>query len=62
LIAPRLKIGLGPVRQERRPGALEIGAGLLEGRGGIALVLARMRTRIEAAIPLPWVGVVRITV
>src|SRR5712664_907758 len=44
----------------RCPGALEIGAGLVEGCGGIALMFARMRTRIEAATPFPWVGVVRI--
>jgi hypothetical protein len=33
---------------------------LVEGRGGIALMFARMRTRIEAAIPFPWVGVKRV--
>jgi|SRR5216684_3522281 len=44
----------------RCPGALEIGAGLVEGRGGIALMFARMRTRIEAATPFPWVGVKRV--
>jgi hypothetical protein len=42
------------------PCFLEIGAGLREAGGGIALMFARMRTRIEAATPFPWVGVKRV--
>jgi hypothetical protein len=60
LITPRLKIGLRPVRQEHAPRGLEVGAGLVEGGGGAALVLARMRARIEAAPLFPRIGVVRV--
>ena len=51
LIAPRLKIGLGAVRHEHLPCAFEIGAGLLEGRGGVGLMFARKRTRITVPEP-----------
>jgi hypothetical protein len=40
--------------------ALEIGAGLLEGGGGVGLMFPRVRARIEAAAPFPRIGVVRI--
>ncbi|SRR6266851_2688188 len=60
LIAPGLKIGLGALRQEHQPRALEIGAGLLEGRSGVGLMFAWMRTRIETAAPFPWISIVRI--
>ena len=60
LIAPRLKIGFRPVRQEHAPRGLEVGAGLVEGGGGAALVLARMRARIEAAPLFPRIGIVRV--
>jgi hypothetical protein len=60
LIAPCLKIGLGAFRQEHLPCTLEIGAGLLEGRGGARLMFAGMRARIEPAVPFPWVGIVQI--
>src|SRR5260370_35283523 len=53
LITPRLKIGFRPVRQEHAPRGLEVAAGLVEGRGGAALVLAPMRARIEAATTIP---------
>src|SRR6266478_1674709 len=53
LIAPRLKISLGSIRQKHPPGALEIGAGLIEGSGRAILLLARLRSRIETASPLP---------
>jgi hypothetical protein len=55
-------IGFRPVRQEHAPRGLEVGAGLVEGGGGTALVLARMRARIEAAPPFPRIGVVRVPV
>ena len=42
LIAPRLKIGLGAVRQEHLPCAFEVGPGLLEGRGGVATDFTRL--------------------
>jgi hypothetical protein len=60
LITLRLKIGFRPVRQEHARRGLEVGAGLVEGGGGAALVLARMRARIEAAPPFPRIGVVRV--
>src|SRR5713226_6892841 len=53
LIAPGLKICFGPVRQKHPPGALKIGAGLVEGGGRAILLLARLRSRIETATPLP---------
>ncbi len=52
-ITPSLKIGLGSFRQKHLPRGLEIGAGLLEGRSGVALMFARMRSGIEAAMPFP---------
>jgi hypothetical protein len=60
LMTPRLEIGLGAFRQEHLPCTIEIGAGLLEGRGGARLMFAGMRARIEPAVPFPWVGIVRI--
>jgi hypothetical protein len=44
----------------RLPCALKIGAGLVECRGGAALMLARIRARIEAAAPFPLRAVVRV--
>ncbi len=44
----------------RLPCLLEVGAGFAEGRGGAALMLARIRSGIEAAAPFPLRGVVRI--
>jgi len=46
--------------QEHPPCDFEIGAGLLEGRGGVGADFARTRARIEAAVPFPLIGVVRI--
>jgi hypothetical protein len=60
LIAPCLKIGLGAVRQEHLPRALEVRAGLVEDRGGVRLMFAGLRARIETAAPFPRIGVVRI--
>ena len=60
LIAPLLKVGFGPMRQEHGPCRLKVGACLVEGGGGAALVFARMRARIEAAIPLPRISIVRV--
>jgi hypothetical protein len=53
LIAPRLEIRLSSPRQKHPPSALEIGAGLIEGSGCAVLLLARLRSRIETASPLP---------
>ena len=53
LIAPCLKIDLGSLRQKHQPGYLKIGAGLVEGGGRAILLLARLRSRIETAMPLP---------
>ena len=50
-ITPSLKIGLGSFRQKHLPRGLEIGAGLLEGRGGVGLMFARKRTRITVPEP-----------
>jgi len=53
LRAPRLKIGLCPVRQKHPPGLLKIGAGPVErGRGAVG-AFPRMGAGIEAAGPLP---------
>lgn len=60
LFAPCLKIGLGAVRQEHLPRPLEIRAGIVEGGGGVGLMFARMRARIETAVPFPRIGVMRI--
>jgi hypothetical protein len=51
LIAPRPKIGFGAVRQEHLPCRLEIGAGLVERRGGAVGAFAGMTAGIEAARP-----------
>jgi hypothetical protein len=59
LIAPRLIVGLGPSGGEHLPCLLEVGARLVEGRGGAGQELARVRSRIEAAVPAPRVLVVR---
>src|SRR6266853_3340556 len=59
LITPCLEIRLSSPRQKHPPGALEIGAGLVEGGGRAILLLARMRSRIETAMPFPWVFVMR---
>jgi hypothetical protein len=45
--------------KKHAPGGLEIGAGLVKRGGGTALMFARMRGRIEAAIPAPRILVVR---
>jgi hypothetical protein len=60
LIAPHPKIGLGSVRQKDLPCGFEIGAGLVEGGCRAAMVFAGGRARIEAAVPLPWIGIVRV--
>jgi len=60
LIAPGLKICFGPVRQKHPPGALKIGAGLVEGGGRAILLLARLRYRIETAMPLPRILIMRV--
>ncbi len=53
--------GLGAVRQKHSPRGAEIGAGLGECRGCAGLMFAPMRARIEAAIPFPRIGVVRVS-
>jgi len=62
LIAPRLEISLSSIRQKHPPGALEIGAGLVEGGGRAVLLLARLRSRIETAMPLPRILIMRLPV
>src|SRR6266853_6572210 len=62
LIAPSLKIGIGAFRQKHPPGALKIGAGLVEGGGRASLLLARLRYRIETAMPLPRILIMRLPV
>ena len=62
LIAPRMEIGFGTFRQKQGPCLLEICPGLVEGDGGSVLMFARVRSRIEAAAPLPWIGIVRVAV
>ena len=52
-VAPFLKIGLRSLGQEHCPRFLEIGAGLVEGRGGAIGAFAGMATGIEAARPAP---------
>jgi hypothetical protein len=60
LIAPSLKIGIGTVRQERPPRGFKIGAGLVERRSRSVGAIAWMATRIETAVPLPRIGVMRV--
>jgi hypothetical protein len=60
LITPRLKISRGAFRQKHQPGALKIGAGLVEGGGRAILLLARVRSRIETTMPLPRILIVGI--
>src|SRR5713101_9472638 len=60
LVTPGLKICFGPVRKKHPPSVLEIGAGLVEGGGRAILLLARLRSRIETAMPLPRILIVRI--
>jgi hypothetical protein len=60
LIAPRLEISLGSFRQKHQPCALKIGAGLVEGGGRAILLLARFRSRIETAMPLPRILIMRV--
>jgi hypothetical protein len=45
---------------ETPPGALEIHPGLVEGGGRAVLLFARMRSRIEAAMPLPRILITRV--
>jgi hypothetical protein len=59
LIAPRLKIGFGPVQQEDGPCRLEIGACLVESRRRASGALARMAAGVEAAMPLPGLPGIR---
>jgi hypothetical protein len=58
LISPGLEIGLSPLRQERCPRLLEIGAGLVEGRSGAVRAFAGFAAGIKAAGPFPWLSVV----
>jgi len=45
---------------KKLPCALKIGAGFTERRGGAALMLARIRSRIEATAPFPSASSVRV--
>jgi hypothetical protein len=53
LITRRLEISFSSFRQKHPPSAFEIRAGLVEGGGRAILLLARLRSRIETAMPLP---------
>ena len=53
LIAPRLEIGLGAVRQKHAPCCLEVGAGLIEGGSGAVRAFSWMATGIKAAMSCP---------
>jgi hypothetical protein len=53
LIAPRLKIRLGAVRQKHAPCGLEVGPRLVERSRGAALMFAGMGSRIKSAAPAP---------
>jgi hypothetical protein len=57
VVSPRLKIGLGALRQEPTPDGLEIGPCLVERSCGAALMFAGMGSRIKPAAPAPRVGV-----
>src|SRR6266436_3590837 len=59
LIAPCPKVSLGSVCQKYLPRGFEVGTGLVEGGSGAALVFARMRPGIEAAMPLPRILIMR---
>ncbi len=54
LVAPFLKIGFGPVRQEHPPRCFELGAGLVEGLRGAVCIFTRVAARIKPAGPAPW--------
>ena len=53
LVTPGLEIGLGPLRQEDAPSGLEVGPGLVEGRGRAGGALTGVSARIEPARPAP---------
>jgi hypothetical protein len=55
-VAPLLKIPLSPVREEYGPRALEVGTGFVECWRRTAGAFPRMTARIEAAVPLPGIG------
>src|SRR6185295_15008056 len=60
LITPCLEVGLRALWQIDAPGRLERGAGLIEGAGGVAALVAGIAVRIEPAQPLPGFGRTRI--
>jgi hypothetical protein len=53
MLAPRLEVSVGPLRQEGAPRDLECGASGLERHGGTGAAFARSTAGLEAAIPLP---------
>jgi hypothetical protein len=57
VVAPFLKICLGPFRQEHAPGGLESGARQVERGCGAALMFAGMGSGIKPATPAPRIGV-----
>src|SRR6266581_28220 len=60
LIAPSLKIGIGPVRQEHLPGGFKIGAGLVKRGSRSVGAIAWMATWIETAVPFPRILIMRV--
>jgi hypothetical protein len=59
LIAPRLEIGLGPLRQEHLPCCLEVGADPIEGGGCAAGAFPRMAPPAEPTSPAAWIFMMR---
>src|SRR5216684_4267067 len=60
LIAPCLEVRLGSVCQKYFPRGFEIGPGLVERLRSTALLFARVRARIKAAMPSPRILIMRI--
>jgi hypothetical protein len=59
-IAPHLKVRLGPVCEEHPACGFKIGAGTVEGLRHAGGAFAGATARIESAMPLPRLGIVRI--
>jgi hypothetical protein len=53
LVTPGLEVGLSALRQKDTPGGLEVGPGLIEGRGRAGGALTGVTARIEPAGPAP---------
>jgi len=55
-----VEVGLCAIGEKDPPGFLEVAARLVEGGGRAGRAVPWMAARIEAAAPLPWIGVSRI--